>query len=139
MSRVLGIDPGRVRVGLALSDALQVTVTPLEVVKRADAVARVEEIVKESDVATIVVGLPTSLRGGEGPSAEDARSLGEEIRSRTGCDVVYHDERFTSRMAESNLLEKGMKRRDRRRSLDMVAAALILQDFLDNHDFRTNT
>lgn len=132
MSRVLGIDYGTKRVGVAVSDALGITVSPVAVVGRPDAVEAVVNLVKELDVGKIVIGLPTALGGHEGTSAEAARALGEDLRAATGLPVVYHDERFTSRMAESSLLEKGMKRRDRRQKVDEVAAAIILQDYLDN-------
>jgi putative Holliday junction resolvase len=91
----------------------------------------VENLVKEQDIGTIVVGLPTGLSGGEGVSATEARKLAEEIRTVTGVDVVMVDERFTSRLAEVALLESGMKRRKRRETVDKVAAAIILQDYLD--------
>jgi putative Holliday junction resolvase len=71
------------------------------------------------------------LSGGEGVSATEARKLAEEIRTVTGVDVVMVDERFTSRLAEVALLESGMKRRKRRETVDKVAAAIILQDYLD--------
>jgi putative Holliday junction resolvase len=91
----------------------------------------VVNLVKEQDIGTIVVGLPTGLSGGEGVSATEARKLAEEIRTVTGVDVVMVDERFTSRLAEVALLESGMKRRKRRETVDKVAAAIILQDYLD--------
>lgn len=115
-----------------MSDTLGITVRPLDVVPRADAVSVVSEIVKDLDIGKIVVGLPTALGGHEGASADEARALGTEIQEATGVPVVFHDERFTSRMAESNLAEKGMKRRARRENVDKVAAAIILQDYLNN-------
>ncbi|CAN5783815.1 Holliday junction resolvase RuvX [soil metagenome] len=132
MSRVLGIDFGTKRVGLAISDGLGVLATPLDVVPRERIVEVVKSLVKEMDVAKIVVGLPTALGGHEGASADEARSLGKDLHNATDLPVAYHDERFTSRMAETTLLGKGMKRRDRRQKVDMVAAAIILQDYLDN-------
>ncbi len=132
MSRVLGIDFGTKRVGLAISDGLGVLATPLEVVPRDRTVEVVKNLVKEMDVAKIVVGLPTALGGHEGASADEARSLGKDLHNATDLPVVYHDERFTSRMAENTLLGKGMKRRDRRQQVDKIAAAIILQDYLDN-------
>ncbi len=131
MSRLLGVDYGTKRVGLAISDALGLTARPLSVVPRTSAVDEVIGIVKEQEIGTIVVGLPTGLSGDEGMSASEARKLADELRSATGVEVVLVDERYTSRMAESSLLESGMKRRKRRESLDKVAAAIILQDYLD--------
>ncbi len=86
----------------------------------------------EFGVEKLVVGLPTSLSGAEGQSAEGARALGAELENALGLEVVYIDERFTSRMAEGALLESGMKRRERRRKVDKVAAAIILQGYLDS-------
>lgn len=132
MSRVLGVDYGTKRVGLALSDTLGITASPLATVPRPDVVDEVKNLVKEMDVGTIVVGLPTGLSGVEGTSASEARQLADELGSATGVEVVLVDERYTSRIAESSLLESGMKRRERREKIDQVAAALILQDYLDN-------
>jgi putative Holliday junction resolvase len=66
-------------------------------------------------------------------SASEARKLADELKTAAGVDVVFVDERFTSRMAEVALVESGMKRRKRRETVDKVAAAIILQDYLDNH------
>ena len=131
MSRVLGIDYGTKRVGLAISDGIGLTARPLDVVPRRQLADRVRQIAAEYEVGTIVVGLPTSLDGNEGVSAMAARELGDELSDLLGVGVVYIDERFTSRMAEDSLLESGMKRRDRKETVDKVAAAIILQTYLD--------
>ena len=130
MTRFIGVDYGSKRVGLAISDGLGLTAQPLEVVPRIKAVDRILELVAEYGIETIVLGLPTGLRGGEGVSAKEARSLGGQLAS-SELEVEYIDERFTSRMAEEVLLESGMKRRDRRDTVDKVAAAIILQGYLD--------
>jgi putative Holliday junction resolvase len=114
-----------------MSDALRITAQPLEVIARGRAVARVAEIVAEYDIEEIVVGLPTSLNGTEGPPASAARGFGQEIAQATGIEVSYVDERFTTVTAEKAMLEAGAKRQVRRDSLDKVAAAIILQAFLD--------
>jgi putative Holliday junction resolvase len=101
-------------------------------VDRRQAVDEIVAISKDRDVGTIVIGLPTGLGGDEGTSAVDARKLGDELALATGIEVVFHDERFTSKMAESALLESGMKRRERKETVDKVAAAIILQDYLDS-------
>ncbi|MEX1124834.1 MAG: Holliday junction resolvase RuvX [Acidimicrobiia bacterium] len=132
MSRYLGVDVGAKRVGLALSDSLGLTATPLAVVDRAVAVEEIAQLAQIHEVGTIVVGLPTSLGGGEGVSAADARSLGSQLAEAITAEIVYLDERFTSRMAESALLESGMKRRERKNTIDKVAAAIILQDYLNS-------
>jgi putative holliday junction resolvase len=131
VSRSLGVDYGTKRVGLAISDPLGLTARPLSVVPRSSVVDEVVNLVKRQDVGTIVVGLPTGLSGDEGMSASEARKLADELGSATGVQVVLVDERYTSRMAEGALLESGMRRQKRRESVDKVAAAIILQDYLD--------
>lgn len=131
MSRILGVDYGTRRIGLAISDGIGLTARPLDVVSRADLGHVLETLAREYDIELVVVGLPTSLGGDEGDSAQSARRLGTEIGETMGVDVEYVDERFTSRMAESALLEAGMRRRDRKETVDKVAAAIILQTYLD--------
>ena len=131
MSRFLGVDYGTKRVGLAISDSLGITARPLSVVPRSAVVEEVVNLVKEHDIGTIVVGLPTGLSGDEGMSASEARKLADELGAATGAEVILADERYTSRMADDALLESGMKRRKRRENVDKVAAAIILQDYLD--------
>ena len=133
MSKVLGVDCGTKRVGVAMSDGLRMLASPHSVFERDDSVEGIAGLVEANDVDLIVVGLPAGLAGVETRSTEDARNLGEELRRRTGVDVEFFDERFTTRMAESSLIESGMKRRDRRATVDKVAAAIILQDYLDTH------
>ncbi|HJS71953.1 MAG TPA: Holliday junction resolvase RuvX [Acidimicrobiia bacterium] len=131
MSRYLGIDYGTKRVGLAISDDLGLTARPLDVVLLTDLDDALLRIVDEYQVEGVVLGLPTSLGGYEGDSAAGARELGQHIGNLLNVPVEYMDERFTSRMAESALLESGMKRRERRETVDKVAAAIILQAYLD--------
>lgn len=99
--------------------------------RRANAVKAVALICEEEDVASIVVGLPVSLSGHEGDAAQAARRFGDAVASETGRNLVYWDERFTSVQAEQALLEAGLRREDRRDRRDMVAAALMLQGYLD--------
>lgn len=131
MTRYLGVDPGTKRVGLAVSDATGLLATPLEVVGRPGAVKRIAELATEHEIGALVVGLPTALSGEEGGSAQDARELGGELGAETGLPVIFVDERFTSRIADEALIERGMKRRKRRQEVDRAAAALLLQGFLD--------
>lgn len=89
---------------------------------------------EEHDVERIVVGLPTGLSGVEGPSAEAARTVGTAVAEATGLPVEYQDERFTTVTAEAALLEGGVRRAKRRDVRDKVAAAVILQTYLDRKD-----
>lgn len=131
--RVLGLDPGTKRIGVAVSDGLRIAASPLEVLDAAspDLLSRIGALVAEYEVVEVAVGLPTSLSGAEGPSAEAARRLADDVAGATGLPVHLVDERFTSRMAESSMLEAGVRRRDRRANLDKVAASIMLQSFLD--------
>jgi len=132
VTRYLGVDYGTKRVGLAISDGLGLTARPLEVVHRESAVARIGALIAEYDVERVIVGLPTGLEGQAGVSVAGARQLGAEIESSSDVKVELVDERFTSRIAESALLESGMRRRERRATVDKVAAAIILQGYLDS-------
>ena len=131
--RVLGIDPGSRRVGVALSDEIGLVATPFEVIDTATThpVKRIGDLADQFEVETIVVGLPRSLSGEEGPAAAAARELGDGIASATGRNLVYWDERFTTIEAEKALLEAGMTRKQRRDTTDKVAAAVMLQGYLD--------
>jgi putative holliday junction resolvase len=131
----LGIDVGTVRVGLAGSDETGVIATPLRTVPRQPAARlwrEVSEVVEERLPDRIVVGLPRRLDGTEGDSAADARAVAEQLRKRTGLPVEMWDERFTTAAAERSLIAAGQRRAQRRRSIDAVAAALLLQSWLDS-------
>ncbi|HSJ35694.1 MAG TPA: Holliday junction resolvase RuvX [Acidimicrobiia bacterium] len=130
--RILAVDPGTVRVGLAVSDPLGITAQPLEVVPAAQAVARITDICEELDVDEVIVGLPITEQGDEGESARMARELVGKLEESTGLPVKAVDERYTSRMAESTMVEAGVRRRRRRGSVDMVAAAVLLRGYLDS-------
>lgn len=129
--RVLALDPGTKRIGVAVSDELRIVATPLEVVDIDDFDERLRELLDDYSPTAIVVGLPVGLSGREGPSAERARAFAERVASIAGMEVDVVDERFTTATAESALLEGGVKRRERRRSVDKVAAAVILRQYLE--------
>ena len=131
MTRVLGIDCGTKRVGLAISDSSGLVARPLDVLPRSRFLEKLEELIAENAIERVVVGLPMPLSGRESASTEDARTLAEDIRG-LGVDVVLADERFTSRIAESAMLQAGVKRRARREKIDKVAASIILQSYLDS-------
>lgn len=131
MPRFLGVDYGTTRVGLALSDGLGLTAQPLDTVPADDAVAAILSVAAEHQLEAIVVGLPTSLSGAEGPMARASREFADRVEAESGCRVIMHDERFTSVEAERVLLAGGARRDDRRAARDRVAAAVMLQGFLD--------
>ena len=126
------MDPGERRVGVALSDPGGIIAQPWAVIdrSRSDVVAEVEKIAREHDVDTIVVGLPVSLSGREGPSAALARQLAEKLGSATGLTVEMHDERYSTVAAERAMREGGAPPKKRRQRRDQVAAAIILSEYL---------
>jgi putative pre-16S rRNA nuclease len=137
-TRALGVDLGSKRIGLALSDPTGTVASPLEVLNRSGDLARDYDAIvaaaREAGAATIVVGLPLSLSGAEGPAAKAARAEVDELRTRAtpaGIDVLLHDERLTTVTAERALQEARMRREARRRVVDKVAAAVMLQSWLD--------
>lgn len=131
MGRVLAFDPGARRIGVAVSDPLRISANPLEVIDARRPFVRIAELVAEYEPDVIVVGLPVGLDGREGPAAGDARRFGEEVAQRTGRDVVFVDERFTTATAEKAMIEGGARRSQRRARIDKVAATVILEQFLE--------
>lgn len=132
--RVLGLDYGTTRIGVAVSDALRIAASPLEVLDARDPALldRISEIVDQYEVVEIAVGLPVSLSGEEGPSAAGARRLAEQVGEATGRPVTMVDEKYTSKMAEESMLAAGVRRRERRRRVDKVAASIMLQAYIDS-------
>ncbi len=133
--RLLGIDPGEARVGIAVSDPRGVVAVPVEVYARrgeGDAAA-LAAIAQREGAEAIVVGLPLRLDGSAGLQARRARRLGNALQTASGLPVVFWDERFSSRSAEQALIESGASRRRRRTGQDAAAAAIILQEYLDCH------
>ncbi len=140
MSRILGIDHGTRRVGLALSDPMGWTAQPfqtLEMRGERALFASLLEIVKTHEVERIVVGLPLGLDGEEGPQAIKVRAFGVALqkflaeRELPGMSVVFIDERLTTVLAERVLEEADLSRRRRREVIDKQAAAVMLQTYLD--------
>ena len=135
-TRALGVDLGERRIGLALSDPARIVASPLEVLRRSgDPVAdrrAVVDAAREAGATVIVVGLPLSLSGKTGPAARAALQEIEALRAVAGdIEVVAHDERLTTVTAERALGEARMKRDARRRVVDKVAAAVMLQSWLE--------
>jgi putative Holliday junction resolvase len=140
MTRVLGVDLGEKRIGLACSDTSGVLASPLRVLlrsgdPRADRVA-ILDAAREAEAQVIVVGLPRSLSGREGPAARGARgeaaALAELAEGAEGIRVELHDERFTTRDAQRALSAGGRSTRQQREMIDAAAAAVMLQSYLDS-------
>ena len=133
MTRILGLDYGTRRIGVAVSDPLGLTAGPLEVLDAtaADFDERLRNLAEGLGVELIVVGLPVGLDGREGQAAGDARRFAERVAAATGLPVEMYDERFSTVTAERALLESGMRRERRKEARDRVAAAVFLQAYLD--------
>ena len=132
--RVLGIDPGEARVGVAISDDLGLLAHPLETIdaRRRDPCDRVEELAREKQVDAIIVGVPRNMDGSFGPAALKARELIERLRERVSCRVIPWDERLTTVAAERALREAGRKAKEQRSVVDQVAAQILLQSWIDS-------
>lgn len=129
--RVLGLDYGTVRIGVAVSDPLGITARPVGSVPAGEFPDRLPALVEELRPFRVVVGLPTGLGGHEGASAEGARALAELVADITGLPVEFADERFTTTRAEELLAARERDRRRRREQVDAVAASVMLQGWLD--------
>jgi putative holliday junction resolvase len=134
--RRLGFDIGEARIGVAVSDPAGRVATPLTVLD-ARALARdaapLRRLIEDYEPAELVVGLPLTMAGDEGPQAASVKATVRRLFEPLGIPVAYHDERLSSREAERAMADAGADSRKRRGSVDMVAAALLLQSFLEAH------
>ena len=140
--RLLGVDFGTVRVGLAVCDSERLIASPLAIYQRRDTAADAayfRELVKAEEITGLAVGLPVHMSGDEGGKAKEARAFGDWLAQGTGLPVAYWDERYTTADAESHLLEAGLTKKKRKERLDKVAAQIILQSYLDAERNRLQT
>jgi putative holliday junction resolvase len=132
MNPALGVDFGKVRIGLAISDELRLLAHPLETVPAAsDATKRIARIVRERKINIVVVGIPKKMGGETGKAANEVFEFVEKLRAVLPCEVVTWDERLTTVAAQRALREIGKGIRDTRQIVDQVAAQMILQGYLD--------
>ena len=132
MKPILGIDFGRARIGVAISDELLLLAHPVETIPgNAQATHRIAEIVRERNVDHVVVGIPRQMSGEIGPAAKEALTFVEKLRTSLTCEVTTWDERLTTVAANRALREAGKKTRATRGYVDQVAAQMILQGYLD--------
>ena len=143
--RVLGLDYGTKTVGVAVSDPLEITAQPLETIERKSAgklrqtLARIEAIIEEYGAAgqqekieKIVLGYPKNMNNTEGDRCEATVIFKNDLERRTGLEVVLWDERLTTVEAERILMDSGVRRENRKTYIDKMAAAVILQNYLDS-------
>ena len=136
--RIMGLDYGSKTVGVAMSDPLGITAQAVETIWRKDenklrkTCARIEELISEYEVERIVLGLPKHMNNDLGERAQKALAFGEMVKRRTGLEVVMWDERLTTVSAERTLIENKVRREDRKKYIDQIAAVFILQGYLDS-------
>lgn len=131
---MIGLDIGEKRVGVAVSDTTLRVATPLAVLQgplSADSRA-LRRLVEDYEAEALVVGLPLTLAGEEGPQAERVRAEAQRLGEALAVRIVFHDERLSSAEAQKVMTASGMSERQRRGSVDMVAAGLVLQSYLDS-------
>ncbi len=142
--RIMGLDYGSKTVGVAVSDPLCITAQGIETIWRQSenklrkTCARIEELVKEYEVETIVLGYPRLLNNDVGERAKKTEEFGEMIGRRTGLPVILWDERLTTQEAERVLIEQKVRRENRKQYLDKIAAVFILQTYLDLQSAKKN-
>ena len=135
--RIMGLDYGSKTVGVAMSDELLITAQVLETITRKEenklrqTLARIEELIVEYQVEEIVLGLPKNMNATEGVRVELTNEFREKLERRTGLPVTMWDERLTTVAADKTMMEAGIRREKRKDYVDMIAATLILQGYLD--------
>ena len=134
MSRVLGIDFGTRRIGLALSDPTGMVASPLPFLENTgvkQVVSKLKEMVESQGIETVVVGLPRNMDGTYGPSAEKVRDFVAQVQPAISARIITQDERLTTSQASRDLAQMGLSQKELRKKVDSSSATLILQQFLD--------
>ncbi len=133
MAKIIALDIGGKRTGLAETDPLHIIASPRETVETSKLIERLREIFSKEDYEKIVVGDPMGLDGGDSDNSERVRQYVARLRKEfRDMEVILQDERFSSKLARKSLLDSGMKKKKRRQKgeIDKVSAAIILQDYL---------
>lgn len=137
--RIMGLDYGSKTVGVALSDELGITAQPIMTIERKSenklrkTLAQIEELIDANEVSFVVLGYPKNMNNTEGPRGEATREFKEHIERRTGLEVILWDERLTTVESERILMDSGVRREHRKEYIDKMAAAIILQSYMDAH------
>ncbi|KAB2643601.1 MAG: Holliday junction resolvase RuvX [Verrucomicrobia bacterium] len=138
MNRILGIDLGTVRIGLAMSDELGWMAHPWQTLARSpQSITEITRLALEKKVTTIVVGLPRNMNGTYGPASEQCSNFAQELQKKTEAKVILWDERLTTAAAARSLHEAGRSSKQQRSIIDQVAAQQILQDWMDSQKSNT--
>lgn len=132
--KILALDIGTVRIGVASSDILEIIAQAMDTYRRKDLgkdTDYIANLAKNLDVGEIVIGLPLKLDGSEGQSVEMAKAFGNALAQKTNIPIFYQDERLSTVTAEKILIESGVRREKRKEKIDSLAATIILQTYLD--------
>lgn len=133
--RLMGLDLGSKTIGIAISDGLRLTATPLETIKRKkfgiDA-TRICELIEQHDISSIIIGLPLNMDGTEGPRAQSTRAFARNLKTRTELPIAFWDERLSTAAVTRTLIEADVSRAKRAQVVDKLAASFILQGVLDH-------
>ena len=136
MGRIMALDVGNVRIGIAVSDLMGIIANPLETYTRKGNLAvdaeYIANLAKQKEVSLFISGLPLSLSGGENEQSLKTREFIEELQKHTDIPVKFLDERFTTLSAERVLIQGNVRRENRKKVIDKVAATIILQNYLDS-------
>ncbi len=133
--RILALDHGTVRIGVAVSDEMKMIATPLEYIPAepfADFLVRLKEILREKEVELILIGMPRNMNGTYGPAALKVQEFVDVLKSLLPVPIKLWDERLTSTQANRYLIEGNVRRADRKQKVDKAAAAILLQSYLDS-------
>ena len=135
--KIMGLDLGTKTVGVAISDQLLITAQPIETITRKEenklrqTLARIEELIEANGVEKIVLGYPKNMNDTIGPRAKFSEEFKEKLERRTGLEVILWDERLTTVAADEVLIESNVRRENRKKYVDQIAAVFILQEYLD--------
>lgn len=133
--RIMGLDLGTKTIGVAISDGIRLTATPLETIRRKkfglDAI-RLCEIIADNDIAGIILGLPLNMDGSEGPRVQSTRAFARNLGAKIDLPIAFWDERLSSAAVTRTLIEADVSRAKRAKVVDKLAASYILQGALDN-------
>ena len=137
MTRIMGLNVGDKTIGVALSDPMFLMAHPIETIRRKKAsldIQRLVEIIEKEDVETIIVGLPKNMNNSIGPQSMKVMSFVDLLKKQTDKEIIYEDERMTTIQSERVLIDMDVRRENRKKYIDKIAATFILQSYLDRRN-----
>ena len=132
--RILALDPGTKRIGVAVSDETKTIAQPLEMIPAepfADFLARLKQLLMEKEIDLVLIGLPRNMNGSYGPAAQKAEAFAATLKTAITVPIVMRDERLTTLQANKMMIEGNVRRGKRKENVDRTAAAILLQSYLD--------